>query len=741
LTRVLRWLAARPAWLLPAALLAALLLGKLVDPLPLRQLQLAVFDMMQRLQPRDADDLPVRVVDIDDDSLARFGQWPWPRDLVAQLVDKLRQAGAAAIALDILFSEPDRSSPARVLERWRGALGGALGGAGGLPADLPDHDGQLAETLGTVPTIGGFAFAAQGDDSPPRRLAGFGVSGPDPLPHLPHYHAAIADLPVIEAALQGYGVMNGLNDADGVARRVPLLFDGFDRLYPSLLAETMRVISGAKGYTVKTAGGSGEASFGQRTGLVAIRVGSGDGAITIPTDAEGALPVYFSRPRPDRVIPAWRVLADPSGATLPDLKLPDLKLNGSLVLIGISATGLADIRLTPVDFLPGVEIQAQALEQILAGDYLARPDWAEGLELVVVAVTGLLLLALLPRLSPAAGALLAGGLVALGGAAAWLAFARWRFQFDPVYPGLCMIALYGATSLVTFMRAERERAFIRGAFSRSISPTLVTQLIADPSRLRLGGERRAMSFIFTDIAGFTTLSEALGPAKVARLLNPYFEQLCRVILAEGGMVNEFIGDAVLAFFGAPVEQPDHAARALRAARAIDACAEKFRAEQNEAGIPFGITRIGVHTGTALVGFFGAEARIKYAALGDVVNTASRIEGLNKHFSTRACASRAVFELAGDDGFRPLGDVVVKGRVEALPIVELLDAARAASAPVARYRDAYAALEAGDAARATELLQALAAAAPADGPPDGPVAFHLRRLAEGARDTRIEMTEK
>jgi adenylate cyclase len=733
LRAVLRWLAARPAWLLPAGLLAALLLGKLVDPLPLQQLQLAVFDMIQRLQPRDPDDLPVRIVDIDDESLARFGQWPWPRDLVARLIDRLHESGAAAITLDIMFSEPDRSSPSRVLERFRGTLAGA----GGLPADLPDNDQLLAETLRRVPAVGGFAFAERRADdrgaaTPPRPLAGFGVSGPDPLPHLQPYDAAIFDLPVIEAALQGYGALNGIYDADNVVRRVPLLFNGFGQLYPSLLAETVRVISGDKTYKVKTAGGSGEASFGARTGLVAIRVGTGDAAITIPTDAEGALPVYFSRPKPARRVPAWRVLADPPGPPG-----PDLNLNGSVVLIGSSATALADIRATPVGLLPGVEIQAQALEQILAGDYLARPDWANGLELTVVLVAGLLLLALLPRLSPLTGTLLAGALVALGAAAAWLAFARWRFQFDPVYPGLCVIALAGATTLIGFMRAERDRAFIRNAFSRYISPALVAQLTADPSRLKLGGERREMSFIFTDIAGFTTLSEALGPAKVARLLNPYFDQLCRVILAEGGMVNEFIGDAVLAFFGAPVEQTDHAARALRAARAIDACAERFRAEQNAAGISFGITRIGVHTGTALVGNFGAEARFKYAALGDVVNTASRIEGLNKHFSTRACASRAVFELAGDTGFRPLGDVVVKGRNEALPIAELLDDERAASTLVARYREAYDALATGDAARAAPLFQALATLAPTD----GPVAFHLQRLADGARDTFIRMTEK
>jgi class 3 adenylate cyclase len=298
-----------------------------------------------------------------------------------------------------------------------------------------------------------------------------------------------------------------------------------------------------------------------------------------------------------------------------------------------------------------------------------------------------------------------------------------------------MTALYGATTLLNFMRAENDRAFVRNAFSRYTSPKLLAQLT--PETLKLGGARREMSFIFTDIAGFTTLSEELGPARVAQLLNPYFEELCNVVIAEDGMVNEFIGDAVLAFFGAPIEQSDHAARAVHAARALDAAAERFRKTQNAAGIKFGITRIGVHTGSALVGNFGAFQRIKYAALGDVVNTASRIEGLNKHFATRVCASRAVFDLAGDDGFRPLGRVVVKGRQEELEIVELLDLERAGSGHVARYREAYAALDRGDADGARRLLETLAAEDPAD----GPVAFHLHRLAEGARDTRIVMTEK
>jgi adenylate cyclase len=712
-----RWLGAGPAWLLPAALLVGLLLGKLLDPLPLRLLQLAVFDGLQRLQPREPEALPVRIVDVDDESLARLGQWPWSRDVLAELVDTLRRAGAAVVVLDILLAEPDRTSPARALARLRNMPA--------VPADLPDYDRQLAEALGRIPTVGGFAFAGNRGATPPKLLAGSSFSGPDPRPHLQRFATAITDLPVIEGVLRGYGAINGLSDIDGKTRRVPLLFDGFGQIYPSLVAETVRVLTGDSTYKIKTAGGSGEAAFGARTGVVALRLGSGDGAITIPTDARGALPVHFALPQPSRVVPAWRVLAN--SATVP--------MSDAVVFVGSSATGLGDIRLTPIGELPGVEVQAQALEQVLSGAYLERPDWADGLELIVLAIAGVLLLGVVPRLGPAGGAALTAGLVALAGAAAWLAFAHWRFQFDPVYPAACIVALYGVITLIGFARAEADRAFVRNAFSRYTSPKLLAQLT--PESLKLGGTRREMSFIFTDIAGFTTLSEQLGPARVAQLLNPYFDELCNIIIAEGGMVNEFIGDAVLAFFGAPIEQADHAARAVRAARALDAAAERFRKAQNAAGVGIGITRIGVHTGSALVGNFGAFQRMKYAALGDVVNTASRIEGLNKHFATRACGSRALFDLAGDQGYRPIGDVVVKGRIEALGIVELLDVERAGSPFVARYREAYAALAAGAVDQATALFQTLAA----EDPRDGPVAFHLRRLAEGAHDVRIEMTEK
>jgi adenylate cyclase len=246
-----------------------------------------------------------------------------------------------------------------------------------------------------------------------------------------------------------------------------------------------------------------------------------------------------------------------------------------------------------------------------------------------------------------------------------------------------------------------------------------------------------MTFLFTDIAGFTGLSERLGPAALAPILNEYFDGACGVIFAAGGMVNEFIGDAILAFFNAPLDQPDHAERALAAARALDRFAEGFRRVQSARGIAFGATRIGVHTGSALVGNFGATQRFKYSALGDVVNTASRIEGLNKFFGTRACASQTTVAAAGDTRMRPVGSVTVSGKTEALTIFEILAVDEPDDAFLNRYRYAYLALEAGrlDEARARfEELQGMASA-------DGPVAFHLERLRRNAGGTIIVMTEK
>jgi adenylate cyclase len=707
----------------PWLVLIVALTGKLIDPLPVAQIQRAAFDYLQRLAPRPAEDTPIRLVAIDDESLSRFGQWPWPRHILARLLDRLAEANARLAVFDIVFAEPDRTSPARVLA---GATADLLPAE--LAARLPDHDAAFAAAMHRIPTVLGFVLVDDAVGEPPPQPYSVSYSGRDPQAFLPAYHGAIATIPGLAGATAGNGAINALSDPDGTDRRLPLVASAFGRIFPSLVLETVRVLVDDRSYGLKTAGGSGEVSLGGTGGMVSLRVGSGANGVTIPTDAMGALVLHLARAPAAPVIPAWQVL---------DGSAPAAELAGSVVMIGTTAKALTDIRQTALGPRPSLEIQSEALAQILLGAYVARPDWAGGLELVLAFVLGAGLILALPHLSPLAGAACSIIVTASLAAASWIAFTQFSWQFDAIYPGLTLLAVAASATITAFMRSDRERAFIRHAFGRYLSPELVKRLADDPAALRLSGERRDMSFLFTDIAGFTGLSERLGPATLAPILNAYFDGACAVIFAHGGMVNEFVGDAILAFFNAPVDQSDHAARALAAARALDRFAETFRHEQNARGIPFGTTRIGVHTGTALVGNFGSSQRFKYSALGDVVNTASRIEGLNKFFGTRACASESTVAAADDSGMRPIGRVVVSGKTEELTMFEILAENALADDFLDRYRHAYVALEEDRWSTALMLFKALHEEAPSD----GPVAYHLDRLMRSEGSTLIVMKDK
>lgn len=385
------------------------------------------------------------------------------------------------------------------------------------------------------------------------------------------------------------------------------------------------------------------------------------------------------------------------------------------------------------DSVPGVYIHAAAVNDLLRGEVLraASPGLALGLIIALTAVvTGLMVLL------PLGFGALAAGVLALGSvAAATLAFHHG--VVTPMLPGLVAAGI-GAilTTAYRFAVADRDKRRFRKMFGLYLAPDVVDMLAASGRMPALGGERRDLSFIFTDVAGFTSLSESTDPAVLAATLNEYLDGVCEIIMARGGLVNEFIGDAVLAIFGAPNPMPDHAARAVDAARAIDVFAEAFSAAQRARGIAFGHTRIGVHSGVATVGNLGARRRLKYAALGDVVNTASRCEGLNKYFGTRIIVSGASLADSDPAGFRPLGDFILKGRGAALAIHEALDPERAASPHIARYREAYAAMAAGE-PRARDLFEALAREAPED----GCVAFHAARLRDGSVGAIVRMEEK
>jgi adenylate cyclase len=687
-----------------AVVLILFLLVKLFDPWPLVVLRNTAFDRFQQYAPRLVKDPPVTIIDVDDASLARLGQWPWPRRDLARLVDTLAADGARAVAFDMVFAETDRGDPAG------------------------DH--AFAVALHQLPTVGGLAFAQSpaGVMTLPPPVAGFAFSGPDPLPHLPGFAAAIMPIQELRAAYAGIGGLNGVAEADGVHRRVPLVFSVAGHLYPSLVLEAVRVFSGDSTYIVKTAGGSGEPSLGTDNGIVSVRVGRSPAPLTIRTDSTGALLLHLGQFPPERVIPAWQVIdgtADRHG------------IAGQLVLVGTSAAGLVDLRHSALGLRPGVELEAQAISQILDGDYVQRPDWMPGLESALAACAGVLLIVAMPAAAALPGAVLGIAVLIGFAAASWFAFTGWQWLLDPVYPSLSATGVYLAASLGGFVQAERERAFIRRAFSRYLAPSLVNQLAANPKRLRLGGERREMSFVYTDIEAFTTLTERLGPEALAPIINHYFDGASRVITGHGGMVDQFAGDTILAFFNAPLDQADHAARAVACARDLDAFAEEFRCRQTTDGVPFGITRIGVHSGPAVVGNFGSASHLQYSALGDTLNAAARLEGLNKYFGTRVCASAETVARSNDNGVRPLGRVLVKGKSEPIDVYEVLPADRCGASFLDAYRQAYERVRCGDVAAGRRLFARLAQ----DMPDDGPSRFHLARLEAGDSDVLVVMDDK
>ncbi|MGD0865582.1 MAG: adenylate/guanylate cyclase domain-containing protein [Rhizomicrobium sp.] len=413
---------------------------------------------------------------------------------------------------------------------------------------------------------------------------------------------------------------------------------------------------------------------------------------------------------------------------------------GKIVLLG-SDLSIVDIHRTPFSSvsdagnMPGVVIHAYGLSTLLDGAVSPYATWRVNffiaLALAMIgAVLGILNFHLLPRLT---------ALVLI--LAAYLACSVYLFHFGHflvglLAPGLAMIASFSAMDSLTGRDARKQRQFIQGAFSRYVSPKVVEALIADPSRMSLEGERREMTYLFTDIADFTTMSEKLDSRDLARILNAYFEGATSIVQKHDGMMDKFIGDAVFAIFNAPIDLPGHAGHAVRCAMEIDEFCEKFRKEQIAAGIDMGHTRIGVHTGTAVIGNFGSSSRVNYTAHGDAVNTAARLEGLNKEFGTHICVSGATKLLCDGIEFRPIGSVVLKGKVQAVDVWEPLHMGVMSPDQLERYREAFSRLH-EPTSDALELLEVLAA----ELPNDPCIRHHVRHLRKGLRGMDLVMTEK
>jgi adenylate cyclase len=711
-----------------AAYVLTLALATLFAPLRI-DLETLVFDQYQRWLPRPYDfDQPVRIIDIDDESIHLIGRWPWSRQTMAQLVETLVKANVAAIGFDVLFSEEDRPN-----DDLKACVQGAIHRADDLERCLERADGDvaLAHAIADRPVVLG-VFLTPTHDGAQASLtakAGFSYVGDPPTPFISRLNGALVPIPVLAEAASGLGFLNWLPDNDRVVRRVPLVIDLNGQIQPSLALETLRVAQGATGYLVKSTTAYGSTA-GKSALMEAIKVGDA----VVPVQADGELRVWFGKSDPRRSIPAWKVLQ-------PDPDLSDLA--GKLVFVGSSATTLADIIATPLNpSTPGVEAHAQLIEQILSGVTLERPDWAPGAELVAGAFVSLALVAILPFIpfywTALFGAVAAGLMAWLG----WFAFTRHGVLFDPVVPSLSagFVFLTGVGQLYGQKRQQVRE--IRSAFGRYVSPAVVARLAENPEQLQLGGQQRMLTLMFCDIRSFTTLSEGFTAVELSTFLNEYLSPMTDIILKEQGTVDKYMGDAIMAFWNAPLDDPAHGIHAVRAALEMRRTLVKLNDEWKERAHHVGARHqpvkfgVGLNTGECSVGNMGSAQRFDYSALGDEVNIASRLEGSSKQFGVDIVASAATRDEAPEFAWLEIDHVKLKNKTRSVAVFALAgDQAYAESDEfrqfLARHEDMLAAYRARKFATARQMAKDAEPLAPADA--RGLYRYYEKRFARLAKE--------
>jgi adenylate cyclase len=505
---------------------------------------LRYFDLLQRLEPRPVTAFPVVIVDIDEASLAEIGQWPWPRTTVARMVDRLMADGAVAIGFDMVFSEADRTSPEMIAKQIENDAPSALVG---ILQQLPSNDVKFAMSLRKAHAVLGEVAVASGG-APAEISTAIAKVGGDPAPFVFQYGGLIANIPVLAQAAMGHGAFSLAPDVDDVVRRVPGILRIGEVLHPSLAVDLLRVATGQRAIAVKV----------DAAGVNSIVVAG----VSIPTDEHGRIWVRYGPHDPRRFVGAADVLAG---------RVDPKRIAGKLVLVGASAAGLSDIRTSPVaKAMPGVEIHAQLLETVLTQQNLVRPNYALGLELAVVLFAGLVLVIVVPRLGARWTILVPLAVAAAMTGASWFAFVDHGFLIDPTYPTAAAVLIYLALAYAGYVVEERARKEVKFQFGHYVSPIVVERLARDRNLLRLGGETRDLSVMFCDLRGFTTLSERFkgDPEGLTQLINRFLNAVSKSVRDFDGTLDKYIGDSMMAFWNAPLDDADHAQNACRAALAM-----------------------------------------------------------------------------------------------------------------------------------------------------------------------------
>jgi adenylate cyclase len=621
---------------------------RVADPPPVEEIRVRTFDTFQRFDHRVKTARPVTIIDINEQSLAKFGQWPWPRTRIADMIANLTKLGGVAIGFDIMFAEADRLNPDVAADTFRDLDEATREKLRALPSNDQVLAGAMRHSLVVLGETGLPDILSDLDKSLP--VTGLAMLGEDPQRFMYEFPGLLRNTPVLESAARGRGLLTINPEHDGIVRRVPMIMKAQGVTMPSLSFEMLRVVTGTDTIFIKT----------DQAGIKSIGVKG----FQVPTDLNGQLWVHFARHDPEIYVSALDLLEG---------RAPPEKIRGKLVLIGTSAAGLNDIKTTPVDSaMPGVEIHAQVLESALTRAVLAQPYYGPAVEFFAALILGILVIIFAPMFGPVTlggiGALFATLLIG----ASWYFYAHYRLLIDFTYPLLSTTAIYLTLIFTSFVREQSQRRQIRSAFGQYLSPALIEQLAQSPEKLVLGGEEREMTIMFSDVRGFTTISESYkhDPQGLTSLMNRFLTPLTNAILARKGTIDKYMGDAIMAFWNAPLDDKEHQLNACEAAvdmlERIDELNKVREQEAEEGGhvyIPINVG-VGLNTGTCVVGNMGSDLRFDYSVLGDSVNLASRLEGQSKEYGFPIIVgSKTALAVKEKFAILELDFIMVKGKKE------------------------------------------------------------------------------
>ncbi len=748
-----------------------------------------VFDFRMQLRGVEPETGNVIIVAIDDHTLDELGRWPFSRSRMGDAVTNLKADGAATIAWDVVFSESDQNSELVKMremradlekmgltgESDRAALEQALADLQAARVALPksrrgeldrpiaavkaqiddvvgrqsrfykdvvaaeqraDNDGYFAEAISAAGNvILGYFFHQTTDDvgfstdaEIAAREAAIAPSRLTLIRRLGEFEGQLpgasavdveANIPVLSNATREFGYFTIQQDSDGTIRNYPLIHEFRGNYYPSLALKAVAMQrAAAEGFDVPVIVDV-DAWEGSRPTVSGIQLGDA----VIPVDERGQLLINYRGPKRQFQIISF---VDAVRGTFPAGTFTD-----RIALIGPTAIGIMDLRVTPFDQnMPGVEVHANVMDNILAGTFLQRPDWMVFFDVLAVVLIGVLLGIVLAPLRAVYGAIAAGVLMFAFLVGGQMLLEQKGIWLSTVYPALEIVSVFAAVTIYKYYTEERKRKEVRSAFQYYLSPAVIEQVLEDPDRLKLGGEKKTLTVMFSDVRGFTTISETLDAEELSALLNEYLTPMTDIVFATGGTLDKYMGDALMAIYGAPLDQPDHAERACGACLQMMEKLQELKVGWVQRGLPPIDIGIGLNTGPMSVGNMGSTQRFDYTVMGDAVNLGSRLEGINKEYGTHIIIGPETANLVRDSYFlRELDSVAVKGKKEPVVIYELVGRPTDVDGPtralVKRFEEALALYRTGRFAEAFEAWRVLSV----EYPDDGPTKTFLKRARE------------